>query len=133
MAKIGRPLAEIDWQLFEELCALFCTQSELASVLKINVDTLHDRAVKEYGQPFSEIYKKFQEKGKTSLRRFQFNMAKKNATMAIWLGKQYLGQSDTISENHLPPDIVNQYNALMKQIANYQSNRRMADNSSNKE
>ena len=27
-----------------------------------------------------------------SLRRSQFKLAEKNATMAIWLGKQYLGQ-----------------------------------------
>ena len=37
-----------------------------------------------------------------SLRRKQWNLAKTNATMAIWLGKQYLGQKDNIdikSEN----------------------------------
>ncbi|HSE24819.1 MAG TPA: hypothetical protein VLB68_24370 [Pyrinomonadaceae bacterium] len=28
------------------------------------------------------------------LRRAQFNLAKKNASMAIFLGKNYLGQSD---------------------------------------
>lgn len=29
-----------------------------------------------------------------SLRRSQFRIAETNATMAIWLGKQYLGQKD---------------------------------------
>lgn len=32
--------------------------------------------------------------GLISLRRTQFAMAKTNATMAIWLGKQHLGQKD---------------------------------------
>lgn len=35
--------------------------------------------------------------GFVSLRRKQFAMAEKNPTMAIWLGKQYLGQSDKSS------------------------------------
>jgi len=35
--------------------------------------------------------------GFVSLRRKQFAMAEKNPTMAIWLGKQYLGQSDRSS------------------------------------
>ena len=30
-----------------------------------------------------------------SLRRIQYKLAEKNATMALWLGKQYLGQKDT--------------------------------------
>ena len=32
--------------------------------------------------------------GKRSLRRYQFDLAKTNATMAIWLGKQWLNQTD---------------------------------------
>lgn len=43
--------------------------------------------------------------GKIALRRFQLQQAEKNPTMAIWLGKQYLGQTDKIeskSEVKLP-------------------------------
>lgn len=32
--------------------------------------------------------------GRASLRRRQFQLAETNAAMAIWLGKQYLGQYD---------------------------------------
>ena len=35
-----------------------------------------------------------------SLRRTQFKLAEKNPTMAIWLGKQYLGQRDNIEVEH---------------------------------
>lgn len=34
--------------------------------------------------------------GKISLRRAQFKLAKKSANMAIWLGKQWLGQQDKV-------------------------------------
>lgn len=33
------------------------------------------------------------------MRRYQFELAKKNANMAIWLGKQYLGQRDNPEYN----------------------------------
>ena len=37
-------------------------------------------------------------KGKISLRRAQFRLAEHNAAMAIWLGKQYLGQREPESD-----------------------------------
>ena len=43
---------------------------------------------------FSDVYKRLSVKGKISLRRYQFQQAEKNTTMAIWLGKQYLGQTE---------------------------------------
>ena len=33
---------------------------------------------------------------KIKLRKNQFKLSEKSASMAIWLGKQYLGQRDTI-------------------------------------
>ena len=43
---------------------------------------------------FSEVFKRKRGKGKISLRRSQFQLAQTNPTMAIWLGKQWLGQTD---------------------------------------
>ena len=45
---------------------------------------------------FSEVYAEKRQKGRASLRRSQFRLAEKSATMAIWLGKQYLGQKDQV-------------------------------------
>ena len=45
---------------------------------------------------FSEVFKEKRGLGKISLRRNQFRLAEKSATMAIWLGKQYLGQKDQV-------------------------------------
>jgi hypothetical protein len=89
----------IDWELFEELCSLQCTQSEIASCLKIHVDTLRDRAVEHYEEDYATINKMYSEGGKCSLRRHQFIMSKTNVAMAIWLGKQWLGQKDTYDTN----------------------------------
>ena len=44
----------------------------------------------------SEVYAEKRQKGRASLRRSQFRLAEKSATMAIWLGKQYLGQKDQV-------------------------------------
>ncbi|CAB4164469.1 hypothetical protein UFOVP816_36 [uncultured Caudovirales phage] len=94
----GRPPAEIDWKLFEQLCFIQCTQAEIASFFKIVPDTLIDRTQANYGEPFSSVYKRFSDGGKSSLRRTQFRLAEKNTAMAIWLGKQYLGQSDNFEK-----------------------------------
>jgi hypothetical protein len=90
----GRPEKEIDWNMFEQLCHIQCTQTEIASFFKIHHDTLADRVVKQYGDTYSSIYKRYADGGKMSLRRMQLKLAQKNAAMAIWLGKQYLGQRD---------------------------------------
>jgi len=99
----GRPPKPIDWKIFEQLCHIQCTHSEIASFFHVVVDTLYDRVEKEYGEKISSIYKRFSEGGKSSLRRHQFRMAEKNCSMAIWLGKQYLGQRDHDDERDKKP------------------------------
>ena len=89
--KGGRPKKELDYELIEKLAMIQCTQDEIASCLNVNVKTL--RA----DNKFLDLYKNGQEKGKMSLRRYQFDCAKRgNASILIWLGKQYLGQKENI-------------------------------------
>ena len=129
----GRPETPLDWEQFEKLCSLHCTQSEIASFLKVHVDTLRDRAEKHYGEPFSITYKKFLEQGKCSLRRDQRVLAKNNAAMAIWLGKQYLGQKDTQQEEFNSTSLEH-FNALMSQLLSLQERKReeMSNKADNK-
>ena len=94
MARTGRPKKYIDKEAFEKLCALQCTQEEICGVLGVNSDTLSKWCKKEYKANFSEVFKEKRQVGKMSLRRSQFKLAEKNATMAIWLGKNYLDQRD---------------------------------------
>lgn len=92
--KMGRPKKEIDVKIFEGLCGLQCTEAEVCECLNITDKTLNKWCRETYGETFSDVFKKKCTKGKISLRRKQFKLAEKSAAMAIWLGKQYLGQRD---------------------------------------
>lgn len=92
--KRGRPKIEIDFNQFEKLCMINCTLSEIASFFCVSEDTIENRVKHHYKMLFSDVYKKHSGKGKAALRRLQFDLAKKNPGMAIWLGKQYLNQTE---------------------------------------
>lgn len=92
---MARPRKEIDQKMFENLCGLMCTEEEIASMFDCSVDTISRWCQRTYKESFAEVYKKKSAKGKISLRRAQFKLAEKNAAMAIFLGKQHLGQRDT--------------------------------------
>ncbi|MDD6757349.1 MAG: hypothetical protein PUE33_04730 [bacterium] len=94
--KMGRPEIKIKKEDFEKLCALQCTEEEIAGFYDCSVDTINNWCKKTYDETFSETYKKKSAKGKMSLRRYQMKLAERNASMAIFLGKQYLGQRDVI-------------------------------------
>lgn len=96
MAQMGRPRIEINKEEFEKLCALLCSEEEIASWFDVSVDTLCRWCKREYGVTFAEIYKTKSEKGRIALRRYQFKLAEKYPAMAIFLGKQYLGQRDNV-------------------------------------
>ena len=91
---MARPKIPIDYNTVEKLANIQCTQEEIASFLGISVRTL------QRDEEFCRIYKKGQENGKMSLRRMQYKLAEKNTAMAIFLGKQYLGQRDNIEVEH---------------------------------
>lgn len=131
----GRPPKPIDWEEFEKLCGLQCTQSEMASWFHMLPATLSDRVEEHYKEGYQTIYKRFSENGKASLRRTQYKLAQKSPAMAIFLGKQrgWLGQTDENSENQNKEDLLKPFVALMAQISALQSERRMAESSSNNE
>lgn len=80
---------------FEGLCRIQCTEEEICGVLNCDDATLCRWCKTVYGRTFADVYKEKRQGGKASLRRQQFKIAETNATMSIWLGKQYLGQSDS--------------------------------------
>ena len=98
MGKAGRPPKEIKQSQFESLCGIQCTKEEICAVLGVSDKTLDKWVNSTYGEDFSVVFKEKRQVGKASLRRSQFELAKKNATMGIWLGKQYLGQKDSVDE-----------------------------------
>lgn len=94
MPRTGRPRKEIDQKQFENLCALQCTESEICGWFGVCEDTLNAWCKRTYKKTFSDTYKEKRGAGKISLRRAQWKLAEKSASMAIWLGKQYLEQRD---------------------------------------
>jgi len=118
--KGGRPRKAIDWEQLEKLCAIHCTGEECASVLGVSYDALNDAIKRKGYSGFPEYFKKYSGPGKASLRRMQFRAAKSgNATMLIWLGKQYLGQRDykyePLSESEIPLDKLVEKLAMLRE------------------
>jgi hypothetical protein len=92
----GRPHALTDddatLKTLSGLARIQCTTKEAAAVLGVSKQTFFDfldRSLKA-----RQAWEFGQETGRASLRRTQFNLAEKNAAMAIWLGKQWLDQKD---------------------------------------
>ena len=104
----GRPKKEIDYDIVEKLANIQCTQDEIAGFLNLSVRTL------QRDEEFCRIYKKGQENGKMSLRRIQYKLAEKNASMAIFLGKQYLGQRDNVEVK--APEELNKVTELLNKL-----------------
>lgn len=100
---MGRPRAEIDKKQFENLCCLQCTLEEICGWFGVTDKTLDSWCKRTYHASFSEVFKQKRGLGKISLRRSQWRLAEKSAAMAIWLGKQYLDQTDGASEKSGDP------------------------------
>lgn len=93
--KGGRPLIKVDWDQVDKMCAIHCTGEEQAAILGIDYDTLNAACKREKGKGFSDYFKQKAAGGKMSLRRKQYTTAMDgNTTMLVWLGKNWLGQSD---------------------------------------
>ena len=102
MARMGRPTVEIDKKQFENLCAMQCTEEDIAGFFDCNPNTINNWCKRNYtsedgkAMTFLEVFAQKRSAGKISLRRNQWNLSKTNATMAIFLGKQYLDQRDQL-------------------------------------
>ena len=96
---MARPRKEIDQKQFENLCGLQCTLEEICGWFDVTDKPLDSWCKRTYNASFSEVFKQKRGNGKISLRRMQWRLAEKNATMAIWLGKQYLDQRDIVEQN----------------------------------
>lgn len=98
--EMGRPKIEINKEEFEKLCALHCTKVDIADWFGCSDDTIERWCKRTYNETFAVTLKNKSVKGRVSLRRTQFRLAEKSPAMAIWLGKQYLGQRDEQEIKH---------------------------------
>ena len=96
--KGGRPKKQIDQKEFEKLWFLQCTKQEFCSWFDTTDKTLERWCKETYGMGFSEVFRIKRENGIISLRRTQFQLAEKSPAMAIFLGKNLLGQTDKVEQ-----------------------------------
>ena len=94
MARPQKTWTTRDFEQFEALCKIQCSKADICAVMDVSEKTL-DRILREkYKGTFEDVMPRFRSFGKASLLRSQFKLAERNPSMAIWLGKQYLGQQD---------------------------------------
>lgn len=113
MAKTGRPRIQIDKNQFEKLCGLQCTEVEIAAFFNCSIDAIQDFCKREYGTTFADTLNKYGSVGKISLRRSQFKLAERSATMAIFLGKQYLDQKDITYTSDIDENVINEVEEMV--------------------
>lgn len=97
----GRPKAEYDIKQFVDLIGIGCGQEEVCwwfrdeSGKPANIDTISRWCVRTFGMNFQEYRKQNGAMAlKIKLRRNQLKLSEHSASMAIFLGKNYLGQTD---------------------------------------
>ena len=107
----------ISQKQFEQLCQIQCTKDEIGAVLDVSDKTLDRWCRETYGTSFSDIFRQKRQGGCASLRAKQWKLASKSPAMAIFLGKQFLGQTDKV-ETHFDASEVNAINkAMMRDVA----------------
>ena len=101
--KGGRPRIDMDEPAFtawDKLDALiiWSTQEYCAEQLGMSADTLSQRIKEKTGLSFPEYKHQKQEPMRINLLKKQYDTAMNgNVAMLIWMGKQYLGQSEKVS------------------------------------
>lgn len=101
--KGGRPRKNLDepkfngWDQLDAL-VIWSTQEYCAERLGMSADTLSQLIKEKTGLSFPEYKSQKQEPMRINLLKKQYDTAMNgNVTMQIWLGKQYLGQSEKVS------------------------------------
>ena len=88
MAGASKKHYKLDVDLISKLATIHCTSAEIAEVAGTSVSTLEKR--------YKGVIDKGRADGKKSLRRAQLEKALNgDVRMQIWLGRQWLDQKDT--------------------------------------
>src|SRR4051794_31595337 len=92
---MARPKVKIDLAELEKLCALQCTDEEIAAFLGVSTKTITRRR-KTVG--FADVMNQAKAKGRVSIRRNLFRLANAgNVAAAIFLSKNLLGYRDVVN------------------------------------
>ena len=108
---------EIDKNMFEVYCQLACSEQDICDLFGgVDHDTLDEWCRKTYGMAFEQIYRKKVSPVKLALRKNQLLLSKTSSMMAIFLGKNMLGQSDH-PEPPVGENIIRESNEQMLALA----------------
>lgn len=94
----GRPRKEIDEKQFDKLCAMQCSEEEIADFFDCSPDTISRWCERTFGKGFAEVFKQKRAKGKVSLRASGFRMAQNNPSVHIFYAKNFLGMTDKVEQ-----------------------------------
>ena len=107
---------KIDKDQFERLCSIMCSVDEICGFFGVSYDTLKRFCKQNYNQNFEAVQKDKSALGKISLRRIQFKQAERYPAMAIFLGKQYLGQTDNAPLDNLSDELSKRAETIVVKI-----------------
>src|SRR5438309_11746775 len=97
----GRKPVHIDLEELPKLCALQCTDQEIAGFLGVSIRTIERR---KKSAAFAAIMERGRARGRVSLRRSRWAIAAKgNATASIFLAKNLPGYKDSTSHEPSGP------------------------------
>lgn len=109
MARPRKELENIQFNGWDQLNSdiVWGSEAYCAEKLGIDVNTLASRIKEKYGLSFSEYKKKRREPLLINLLIKQYEVALQgNVSMLIWLGKQYLGQTDKHEDEDAKPSEI---------------------------
>lgn len=106
---MGRPEKEIDWKLVDELLISGCPGTEIAPHFDMHPTTFSERVFKQYNMTLTAYSLEKRKQGDNILRHTQFlkatgKTAAGDNTLLIWLGKNRLGQRETLDKSDMAPN-----------------------------
>jgi len=130
---MSRPKIPIDWKRVDEFLVAGAEGTEVAAYFGMHPDTFYRRVEEECKIGFTELMQQKRSKGHVLLRNAQLDKAinSKDSTMLIWLGKQKLGQKESVNEFKMSQEMMKPFEAIMGQITNLQLDRKRELSSDN--
>jgi hypothetical protein len=116
----GRPAAEIDWNMVDQLLEAGCSGAQVAGFLGICCSTMYERCKTDKCVQFSEYSQRFNTKGEALLVKAQYDKAIGKSdlgdnTLLIWLGKTRLKQKEH-EDQVITKEVEAKFDQLMKQM-----------------
>jgi hypothetical protein len=92
---VGRPKKEMNWEVLDSILQFGASLLDCSELCEMSEDSIQRKIKEKHEMTFSEYRDKKMSRMRVKLLRKQYEGAMAgNTALLIWLGKQYLGQSD---------------------------------------